>query len=41
MYVLYALSQCAMIVYKKTDEYYIVWQRVKTSGTMSDNIEIK
>ena len=26
-----------MIVYKKTDEWYIEWQRVTTSGTTSDN----
>ena len=25
------------IVYKKTDEWYIKWQRVTTSGTTSDN----
>ena len=25
------------IVYKKTDEWYIEWQRVATSGTTSDN----
>ena len=25
------------IVYKKTDEWYIEWQRVKASGTTSDN----
>ena len=27
----------ASIVYKKTDEWYIEWQRVATSGTKSDN----
>ena len=26
-----------MIVYKKTDEWYIEWQRVTTRGTTSDN----
>ena len=26
-----------MIVYKKTDEWYIEWQRVTTSGTTSDS----
>ena len=26
-----------MIVYKKTDEWYIEWQRVTTSSTTSDN----
>ena len=26
-----------MIVYKKTDEWYIEWERVTTSGTTSDN----
>ena len=26
-----------MIAYKKTEEWYIVWQRVETSGTKNDN----
>ena len=26
-----------MIVYKKTDEWYIEWQRVATRGTTIDN----
>ena len=26
-----------MIVYKKTDEWYIEWQRMTTSGTTNDN----
>ena len=26
-----------MIIYKKTDDWYIEWKRVATSGTTSDN----
>ena len=28
---------CCKIVYQKTDEWYIEWQRVTTSGTTNDN----
>ena len=31
------LLALAQIVYKKTDEWYIEWQRVRTSGTTTDN----
>ena len=30
-------SQSFVIVYKKTDEWYIEWQRVKANGTTGDN----
>ena len=31
------LLALAQIVYKKTDEWYTEWQRVRTSGTTTDN----
>ena len=37
MFFLNVYLPAGVIVYKKTDEWYIEWQRVTTSGTTSDN----
>ena len=37
MFFLNVYLPAGVIVYKKTDEWYIEWQRVTTSGTTNDN----